>query len=124
MKPAQNAVICASCSQRAICRKLFEPGATCEHWPLPVDPSLATLALRAGKETAHWIAAGAKIVPADIKEQRAAICHDCPHWNHAAYLGTGSCGHPSCHCTRAKLALATSKCPMDKWMPWIDTTTE
>lgn len=124
MHAHQNAVICASCPQRAICRKLFDPSATCEHWPVENAPNMATLAMRVGKETARWLSEGAKLVPADVKEQRGEMCQACPYWNPNAYLGTGSCEHPSCHCTRAKLALATSKCPMDKWMPWIDTMTE
>lgn len=116
MSKPHPSVICASCGQRSTCRKLWEANAHCEHWAIDESPGIVTLAARAGKETARWISAGAKITPSDVQDQRLAICQACPHWNPEAYMGTGSCEHPSCHCTRAKLAYATSKCPMGKWL--------
>jgi hypothetical protein len=117
MSTVHPAAICATCPQRATCRKLWQKGATCEHWPTAATPGLGTLALRAGTETLHWITAGAPLASAAVLAARQALCTACPHWQPEAYLGTGKCAHPSCHCTRAKLRYATSQCPMLKWLP-------
>lgn len=116
MSTPHPAVICMSCPERALCRKLFQKDATCEHWPTGVTPGLGTLARRAGTAMVQWIAAGAPLATEAAQQQRLALCQVCPHWDPTAYRGTGSCAHPSCHCTRAKLALATSQCPMGKWL--------
>lgn len=115
MSTMHPAVICKSCPQRATCRKLWEHGATCEHWPVEAEPGIATLAARAGKETARWLLNGAHLASGEVQNERLNQCLACPHWTPEAYLGTGKCSHPSCHCTRAKFAYATSKCPMGKW---------
>ncbi len=116
MSTPHPSLICKACPQRATCRKLYQPGATCEHWLVAEAPGLGTLAMRAGSEVLRWAIQGAPLASAEIQAQRQQICTACPHWKPEAYAGTGSCGHPSCHCTRAKLALATSYCPMGKWL--------
>lgn len=111
--------ICRTCPQRPLCRKLFEPDATCQHWPAESDPSLLTLAGRATKAAVQWIAAGAHLAPESIRAERLAICTACPHWDPTGWRGLGRCRHPQCGCTKAKLALATSACPMRKWHPHL-----
>lgn len=113
----EKALVCRGCPQRATCRKLFEPSAVCEHWPSGATPGIVTLAARASIETSRWIMNGARLADAMTRASRQQICNACPHWDPHAWLETGSCRHPSCHCTRAKLALATSRCPMGKWLP-------
>lgn len=106
--------ICMRCPQRALCRLPRDPAAHCEHWPAPL-PGMPALAVRAAKEVGHWIAKGAPKATAEIIEQRRAICAACPHWDPAAFAGTGRCMHPGCGCSSAKHHLPTSKCPMGQW---------
>ena len=62
----------------------------------------------------EWIANGAPIVSEDQYKERAETCLACPHWDQDAYAGKGKC--LKCCCSGVKLYLATSSCPIKKWM--------
>ena len=111
----KHLAICKACPERALCRKMFQPGATCEHWPAEQEPGLPALAVRAGKEIAHWVAEGMPLAHEEERRRRLEICAACPHWDKQAFLNTGRCRHPKCGCSSAKHALMTSRCPMGKW---------
>jgi hypothetical protein len=49
-------------------------------------------------------------------ESRLDICKVCEFWDQSGFGGTGSCKQCGCS-TYAKLRMATSKCPIDKWGP-------
>lgn len=119
-----HAAICARCPERALCRKLRQPGATCEHWPA-APPGIPTLATRLITETGRWLLKGAPVAPPDVRAARLAICQVCPHWDPAAFANTGRCQHPACGCSKAKHLYATSRCPMGQWeaVSPSDTTT-
>jgi hypothetical protein len=68
-----------------------------------------------GKDIGKWVASGAKIVNQDQLDSRLEICKSCEFWNQSGFGGTGSCSKCGCS-TQAKLRLATSKCPIDKWI--------
>lgn len=64
---------------------------------------------------ARWISHGAPVCTREQIERRSAICQACP------LLKNDYCTHPNCGCNCgmgtliSKLAVATEKCPMDKW---------
>jgi hypothetical protein len=82
--------------------------------PLP-EPTLADMAEHLGGAMVAWAARGFPIAPRDLRMQRLAICRACEHWREEARFGLGKCAHPSCGCTKAKLFLATERCPVRKW---------
>lgn len=47
---------------------------------------------------------------------RMEICKSCEFWEGSGFAGTGKCKKCGCS-TQAKLRMATSKCPIDKWGP-------
>jgi hypothetical protein len=67
------------------------------------------------KATAQWAHAGCPLVNEKQFAERAAICGACVHWNEDARIGMGRCN--LCGCSRAKLFMATQRCPIDKWRP-------
>lgn len=87
--------------------------------PAPESPSLVTKLTRARHELGRWLKAGAPLAPRAIRRQRLAICRSCPYYAPTGNLGLGECQAPGCGCTRTKLALATSTCPLTppKWSP-------
>lgn len=88
--------------------------------PQPENPSLGTKIGRLRKELTTWIKAGAHLVPKEVRAERWAHCSVCEYYDKKGNLGLGACSFPSCGCTKAKLALATSKCPHipPKWGAW------
>ena len=65
---------------------------------------------------AKWANSGMQITTPEQLNARKAICATCEFWNPAGFSGTGSCKKCGCS-TQAKLRMATSKCPIDKWGP-------
>jgi hypothetical protein len=82
--------------------------------PLP-EPTLADMAEHLGGAMVAWAARGFPIAPRELRMQRLAICRACEHWREEARFGLGKCAHPSCGCTKAKLFIATERCPVRKW---------
>lgn len=62
-----------------------------------------------------WVASGCQLAPRQQRKIRIAICSVCPHWNGDGNIGLGECLAPGCGCTRAKVWLATERCPLKKW---------
>jgi hypothetical protein len=85
--------------------------------PAPERVSVLTKLQRLRRELRVWAKAGAPMAPREIRQQRAAICAACTYWHATGNLGLGECRYPGCGCTRAKVALATSRCPAvpPKW---------
>ena len=81
-------------------------------------PSLWSMAKNAGTAALKSAASGFKMVTAEQYEERTNICKSCEFWNKEAFAGTGQCTKCGCS-TKAKLKLATEKCPVDKWLPTV-----
>jgi hypothetical protein len=64
----------------------------------------------------QWSKSGLPVVNENQLESRLVICKGCEFWNASGFSGTGSCTKCGCS-TQAKLRMATSKCPIDKWGP-------
>ena len=79
------------------------------------EPSALEMAGHAGVALAKWSAAGWPIAPAPVRAVRHAICRGCEFWDPAGWVGFGKCRHQKCGCSRMKHALATERCPIDKW---------
>lgn len=84
--------------------------------PAPVVPIL-TKAQRMLQGLGRWQHAGFKVAPLEERERRGGICNLCPHWKPDGNWGLGECTAPGCGCTRAKVWLATERCPLGKWEP-------
>jgi hypothetical protein len=98
--------------QFARIRVQFEPretrlkrGRDAPTWPAAIK--------NAAREGTKWLLAGAPVPASDILHGRSEICAVCPQWNPKAWLGTGGCR--KCRCSRFKLFMETSKCPLKKW---------
>jgi hypothetical protein len=63
-----------------------------------------------------WAKAGFQVVDASQLQSRIDICRGCEFWDQSGFAGTGKCKKCGCS-TQAKLRMATSKCPIDKWGP-------
>jgi hypothetical protein len=88
----------------------------------PLEPvTVLTKAERMMRALNRWQRAGFKIAPLEERERRGGICDLCPHWKPEGNWGLGECTAPGCGCTRAKVWLATERCPLGKWEP-ITTT--
>lgn len=66
--------------------------------------------------TSDWAKSGFKMVDQAMLEYRLSVCQKCEFWDKTAFAGTGKCKKCGCS-TQAKLRMATSKCPIDMWMP-------
>lgn len=75
---------------------------------------------RLRRELWIWAKAGLPLAPRSERQRRLNICQPCDYYSPAGNLGLGECRAPGCGCTRAKLALATSQCPLmpPKWGPY------
>lgn len=63
----------------------------------------------------RWKREGYRLATKPQRNVRAAICSACPYWHPAGNLWLGECRAPGCGCTRAKIWLASEKCPLGKW---------
>jgi hypothetical protein len=75
-----------------------------------------SVATAAGK----FIKSGMATVTEEQLAERMNICKSCPEWDSAAFAGTGKCKLCGC-ATKAKLRMATEKCPINKWLPTVDS---
>lgn len=75
----------------------------------------ADRAPQAAREAGAWLAAGAPLADAATLAAREAACAACEHWKPTEPGGPMHCER--CKCLRAKLAMATSACPVGKWGP-------
>ena len=79
--------------------------------PTPAATKLRNLKLALRR----WVGSGCALAPSRERKIRSAICSACPHWYGLGNLGLGECRAPGCGCTRAKVWLATERCPIGKW---------
>lgn len=86
--------------------------------PVPTDAPILTKLFRLRHELTAWARAGLPLAPREQRRARLAICQQCEFYAPAGNFGLGECKAPGCGCTRLKLALATSKCPLTppKWV--------
>jgi hypothetical protein len=96
-------------------RCLFERHAKTEAVP-PTEHSLLHKASSLANSIGGWAKAGFQVVDASQLQSRLDICKGCEFWDQPGYAGTGKCKKCGCS-TQAKLRMATSKCPIDKWGP-------
>ncbi len=125
----------ATCKDRKMCRvcRFSKPwrteqgapeecpnGITQENAPIvaapPQDPSLLEKAKSLALATEEWAKSGFKKVDELQLQDRLDICQGCEFWDQSGFAGTGKCKKCGCS-TQAKLRMATSKCPIDKWGP-------
>lgn len=83
------------------------------------QPTLWTKAKRLRAELVTWRKAGYRIAPRQVRAERSAICTPCPFYSRTGNFGLGECRAPGCGCSRAKLWLASTRCPLPvpKWLP-------
>jgi hypothetical protein len=95
------------------------PPATTTVGPPPENASLLTKLHRVKAELKVWQAAGRPVAPKAVRKARLAFCSVCPYYQKLGNWGFGECHAPGCGCTRAKLWMATSRCPLipPKWGP-------
>jgi hypothetical protein len=79
------------------------------------EPTVAEMATNFAGAMKGWINSGFAVVEREIYEGRHAICLGCEYWDAAARGGLGKCR--KCGCSRVKLWLESSKCPLNppKW---------
>lgn len=97
------------------------PGGTTPTQPPKEHASLLTKAGRLRRELWTWGKAGARLTSREGRKQRLAICRVCDYFNPKGNFGLGECQAPGCGCSKVKLALATSSCPLKppKWGPEV-----
>lgn len=80
------------------------------------EPPFVEKAVNFISSMARWMASGFKVVDEVALAGRLAICQSCPYWGGTTGgdLVSSRCG--KCGCSGLKLALATSKCPIGKWV--------
>lgn len=85
--------------------------------PMPPEPTVAQMLGNFAGAMVEWVKRGAPVVPESTYTARLIACRSCPghHWDESARLGAGKCTHPKCGCTKAKLWLGTSTCPLRHW---------
>jgi hypothetical protein len=88
---------------------------TADEFPEP-DPTLLGKAGSLASSVGNWAKAGFQVVDEATLASRMEICKGCEFWDASGFVGTGKCRKCGCS-TQAKLRMATSKCPVDKWGP-------
>jgi hypothetical protein len=74
------------------------------------------MAMTASLSAADWAKSGFAKTTLEMVKKRQEICNSCEFWNKEGFMGSGQCLKCGCS-TYAKLRMATSKCPIDKWLP-------
>lgn len=75
---------------------------------------LLEMAKGALSSASDWAKSGFPTASDEQLASRKAICESCEFWDKTGFAGTGKCTKCGCS-TQAKLRMATSKCPIDKW---------
>jgi hypothetical protein len=109
--------VCSGCMGRGENTEEFASSAKSHEQPVPTTPRPSKLEMGANlvRSLKNWASGGFAIASADLVASRLSICQQCPEWDQAGFAGTGKC--TKCGCSGAKLHMATSKCPIDKWGP-------
>lgn len=82
---------------------------------LPDPPTITEMTRNFAGAMLRWAGSGFATVDEVAFRLRLAQCRACPHWDEAARAGAGKCNHPKCGCTKAKLWLASERCPLGRW---------
>jgi hypothetical protein len=90
------------------------PKLTQEIIPPTPHPDIFKMGANFAGSLGDWALRGFAVANAEQLESRKEICKGCEFWNPNGFGGTGSCKKCGCS-TQAKLRMATSKCPIDKW---------
>ncbi len=89
--------------------------------PAPESASLMTKFGRLRKELTAWVKKGAPRASKEVRAQRLSICEACEYYKEDGNFGLGECMAPGCNCSRVKLWLGSSRCPLNppKWLPVV-----
>lgn len=84
--------------------------------PLP-EPTISQMLTNFAGAMGEWLAAGMPVASRETAIARIIACRSCPgnHWREDARGGLGKCSHPKCGCTKGKMWLGTSRCPIGHW---------
>ena len=93
-------------------KKTEQPKVQKEHVS-SAGPPMTELVTNFSKSIFAWAKAGFKVASEEDFAKRKEICGSCEFWKGDANMGTGKC--LKCGCSGAKLWLATSTCPINKW---------
>lgn len=77
-------------------------------------PSLKDMVKNFTTSMGKWSKEGFKFADEELIEKRLSICHSCEFWDKNSILLGGRCTKCGC-ATKAKISLATEKCPEQKW---------
>lgn len=83
--------------------------------PQPDPPTISEMVGNFGGAMLRWAMAGFATVDEVAFRLRLESCRACAFWDESARGGAGKCNHPKCGCTKAKLWLATERCPITRW---------
>lgn len=79
-----------------------------------MNKTIKELAASFLKDMRAFALTGFKPTPLKVLEERLEICHKCENFESKWYAGTGRC--KECGCSiQAKLRMASSSCPINKW---------
>jgi hypothetical protein len=91
--------------------------------PLKVTPpSVGAMVVSASKSLKKWVGSGLSKSTQEVIDMRLDICKGCEFWDSQALNGTGRCRKCGCS-TWAKIRMATEKCPIGKWGPVSNPST-
>jgi len=83
--------------------------------PLPEPPTIGEMLTNFAGAMLRWAGSGFPVVDEVTFRLRLEQCRACRFWDEQARANAGKCHHPKCGCTKAKLWLASEKCPIVKW---------
>lgn len=91
----------------------------CENHPASCgqdSPKLLARAANFVSDMAQWARQGFPLASEEVVQQRLDLCQACEHWKglRGGSLLHSACG--KCGCNGVKLALATTECPLGKWI--------
>lgn len=94
---------------------LSTPSIVSPREPLPEPPTIPDMLGNFAGSMLRWAGSGFATVDEVAFRLRLAQCRACEFWDEAARAGAGKCNHPRCGCTKAKLWLASERCPIARW---------
>lgn len=82
---------------------------------IQTGPTVLQMAANVAKAASDWVSGGMEMANDETQTKRKNICAGCELWDANARLGLGKCTHEKCGCTKMKVWLATSVCPLGRW---------
>lgn len=86
--------------------------------PQPVEPTIIQRVVNFTEAIPDIVKSKVQFAPNDVYEERLRLCHTCYFWKEDGNMGMGMCRHPKCGCSKGKLKLSVSKCPIEVWGAW------